>query len=194
LCCATGSNWEPRQLAPATINLRLAVARLAYQAADTGLLSPDLAAGIRRVKGAKKIGVRLGNWLTAEQSRCLLRAPKVDSLKGRRDRAILAVLLGCGLHRAEVANLRLDHLQQREEHWAIVDLVGKASHIRTVPLPDWVKAATDGWLTAASITEGRVFRCVTRRGTVWQWRYRKGDLARGEELGRERRHSQAVAP
>lgn len=57
---------EARRLAPATINLRLAeVRRLAYEAADTGLLSPDLAAGIRRVKGAKRIGVRLGNWLNS---------------------------------------------------------------------------------------------------------------------------------
>ena len=96
------------------------------------------------MKGAKKIGVRLGNWLTAEQSRSLLRAPNADSLKGRRDRAILALLLGCGLRRGEVTNLRLDHLQQREDHWAIVDLVGKAAHIRTVPVPDWVKAAIDG--------------------------------------------------
>src|ERR1700689_5270423 len=47
---------EARQLAPATINLRLAaVRRLAYEAADNGLLSPDLAASIRRVKGAKKL-------------------------------------------------------------------------------------------------------------------------------------------
>src|SRR5579864_8818958 len=60
---------ESRNLAPGTINLRLgAVRRLAYEAADCGLLSPDLAAGIRRVKGVKKIGVRLGNWLSAEQS------------------------------------------------------------------------------------------------------------------------------
>ena len=43
---------EERLLAPGTINVRLAaVRRLAYEAADTGLLSPDLAAGIRRVKG-----------------------------------------------------------------------------------------------------------------------------------------------
>jgi hypothetical protein len=64
-------------------NLRLAaVRRVAYEAADTGLLSPDLAAGIRRVKGAKKIGMRLRNWLTVEQSRSLLRAPYAESLKG----------------------------------------------------------------------------------------------------------------
>ena len=52
---------ESRHLAPGTINLRLgAVRRLAYEAADCGLLSADLAAGIRRVKGVKKLGGR--NW------------------------------------------------------------------------------------------------------------------------------------
>jgi hypothetical protein len=69
---------ESRQLAPGTINGRLAaVRRLAYEAADSGLLSPELAAGIRRVKGPKKLGVRLGNWLTAEQARTLLQVPRL---------------------------------------------------------------------------------------------------------------------
>src|SRR6188508_105165 len=63
---------EQNNLAPSTINVRLAaVRRLAYEAADTGLLSPELAAGIRRVKGARKVGVRLGYWLTAEQAKTL---------------------------------------------------------------------------------------------------------------------------
>ena len=75
-----------------------------------------MAAGIRRVKGARRVGVRLGNWLTAEQSQTVLRAPEAQSLKGRRDRAILAVLLACGLRRSEVADLTIQHLQQREEH------------------------------------------------------------------------------
>lgn len=66
------SHLESRSLAPGTINLRLgAVRRLAYEAADCGLLSSDLVAGIRRVKGVKNIGVRLGNWLTAEQGQVL---------------------------------------------------------------------------------------------------------------------------
>jgi site-specific recombinase XerD len=159
---------EARRLASSSINLRLAaVRRLAYEAADTGLLSPELAAGIRRVKGAKRIGVRLGNWLTVEQSRALLQAPNVESLKGRRDRAMLALMLGCGLRRGEVADLKIDHLQQREEHWVMADLVGKASHIRTVPVPDWVKSAVDAWVSAASLKEGRLFRCVSRTGSVW---------------------------
>src|SRR5438132_7372306 len=79
---------EQKNLAPSTINVRLAaVRRLAYEASDTGLLSPDLAAGIRRVKGAKRLGVRLGNWLNVDQSRNLLRESASDSLRGKRDRA-----------------------------------------------------------------------------------------------------------
>src|SRR5215469_10255775 len=67
---------EDRLLAPGTINVRLAaVRRLAYEAADTGLLSPDLAAGIRRLKGAKKLGLRLGNWVTGDEARSLWQLP-----------------------------------------------------------------------------------------------------------------------
>lgn len=73
---------EQNNLAPSTINVRLAaVRRLAYEAADTGLLSPELAAGIRRVKGAKRLGVRIGNWLTVEQSKNLLQTLPADTIQ-----------------------------------------------------------------------------------------------------------------
>ena len=158
---------ESRHLSASTINLRLAVRRLAYEAADNGLLSPELAAGIQRVKGAKRLGVRLGNWLTLDQCRAVLAAPDAQTTKGSRDRAILLLLIGCGLRRGEVAKLDVKALQQRENHWAVVDLIGKGSHIRTVPVPAWVKTTLDRWTTAAAITEGRLFRCVNRFGTVW---------------------------
>src|SRR6184192_646713 len=93
---------EQRRLAPTTINLRLAaVRRVAYEAADSGLLSPELAAGIRRVKGVRRIGVRLGNWLTVEQGKRLLDNVDRESLRGIRNYAILAMLIGCGLRRGE---------------------------------------------------------------------------------------------
>src|SRR5213594_2535751 len=108
------SHLESRQLAPGTVNLRLgAVRRLAYEAADCGLLSPDPAAGIRRVKGVKKLGIHLGNWLTAEQGQALWQAPDRERLKGKRDRALLALLLACGLRRHEAVALTLDHLAAR---------------------------------------------------------------------------------
>ena len=159
---------ESRRLAPGTINLRLgAVRRLAYEAADCGLLSADLAAGIRRVKGVKKLGVRLGNWLSAEQGQALWQAPDRQRMKGKRDRALLAVLLACGLRRHELASLTVGHLQQREGHWAIVDLRGKAGHVRTLPVPDWVQGLLDEWRTAAGIDRGSLFRRVSSAGRVW---------------------------
>ena len=141
--------------------------RLAYEAADCGLLSPDLAAGIRRVKGVKKIGVRLGNWLTAEQSQRLWQAANGERMKDQRDRALLAILLACGVRRHEAVNLNLSHIQQREEHWAIVDLKGKAGPVRTIPMPAWVKNLLDQWLQTANITSGKLFRRVHKIGKAW---------------------------
>ena len=112
---------EQKNLAPSTINVRLAaVRRLAFEAADTGLLSPELAAGIGRVKGAKRLGVRIGNWLTVEQSRTLLAESGGDSLRGKRDRAILALLIGCHLAGGELEQIQflLGHASvQTTEHY-----------------------------------------------------------------------------
>jgi len=80
---------------------------------------------------------------------------------------MLAMLFGCGLRRSELAGLELDDIQTRQGHWAIVDLIGKGGHIRTVPIPQWAKQALDEWLTAARITKGRVFRAVARGGKIW---------------------------
>ena len=155
-------------LAAGTINQRLAaVRRLAYEAADSGLLSPELAAGIRRVKGVKQLGCRAGNLLNREQARLLLEKSNGEGLRSIRDVAMISILLGCGLCRAELSGLRKEDIQVRQGHWAIVDLVGKGNHVRTVPMPIWVKGAVDRCLTAASVMTGRVFRAVSRHGTSW---------------------------
>lgn len=154
-------------LAPSTVNLRLsAVRKLALEAADNGLLDQALANGIKAVKGAKTAGVRTGNWLTRDQAQTLLLAPDTSTLKGLRDRAILAILLGCGLRRSEVAALTTAHIQQREGRWVVCDLVGKGNRTRTVPMPSWTKAALDAWIAGAGISESRVFRSVHKGGYV----------------------------
>ena len=156
---------EGRRLAPCAVNLRLgAVRRLAYEAADCGLLSSDLAAGIRRVKGVKKIGVRLGKWLTAEQSQRLWQAPGGERLKEKRDRALLAVLLACGLRRHEAVDLNFGPIQQREDHWAIVDLKGKAGHIRTIPMPTWVKMFSTSGFRQRTLHRANCFVVCTHDG------------------------------
>src|SRR5450755_1564578 len=131
-----------------------AIRKLAAEAADNGLLAPELAAGISRVKSVKSTGIRVGNWLSQRQAQALLNAPDVATVRGLRDRAILAVLLGCGLRRSEVAALTFTHVQQRDGRWCIVDLVGKHGRIRTTPVPAWVKATIDAWTAAAGILDG----------------------------------------
>ncbi len=159
---------EPRHYASTTINLRLAAVRkLAYEAADCGLLSADLAAGIRRVKGAKRLGIPVGNWLTAEQGKRLLSTADSGSLRGKRDYATLAILLCCGLRRAGLTALRVEDIQQREEHWVIADLAGKGGHIRTIPVPDWVKAGIDGRMGASGISAGTLLRSINKAGRIW---------------------------
>lgn len=153
---------EQRRYTPPTINLRLAaVRRVADEAADAGLLSPELAAGIRRVKGVRRLGVRLGNWLTPEQGRRLRTRRTPATPRELRDHAMLAVLLGCGLRRGELLALRLDWIQQREEHWVIADLVGKGGHVRTVPMPAWVK----DW--RHTICAGHAHACATWPAANW---------------------------
>jgi len=159
---------ESRGLAANTINQQLAaVRRLAHEAADSGLLSPELAAGISRVKGVKQLGFRSGNWLSPDQSSTVLNRAYGNTMRAKRDYAMLAMLFGCGFRRSELVGLELDEIQMRQGHWAVVDLIGKGGHIRTVPIPEWVKAALDQWVRAAGVTEGRIFRAVARAGKVW---------------------------
>ena len=164
---------EARGLGSSSISIRLsAIRKLATEAADNGLLAPELAAGIIRVKGVKATGVRVGNWLSLQQAQDLLSAPDTTTMKGQRDRAMLALLLGCGLRRSEIATLTFAHIQSRDGRWCIVDLVGKHGRVRTTPVPTWVKVAVDAWTLAAGIGDGRIFRPVNR-----------GDRVAGERMG-----------
>jgi site-specific recombinase XerD len=102
-------------MSASSVNQRLsAIRKLAAEAADDGALDPQVANGIRAVKGARREGRRTGNWLTREEAQTWLGAPDVRTTRGRRDRALLAVLIGCGLRRSEAAGLNFEHIQQRD--------------------------------------------------------------------------------
>jgi len=97
----------------------------------------------------------------------------VITLKGMRDRAILAVMVGGGLQRAEVARLVWGDIQMREARWVIVDLVGKGNRVRTVPISSWVKVALDAWreelvdaLGSWPDEERQVFVSINKGGAV----------------------------
>jgi len=164
---ATVQAWrvalESKGLAPASVNQKLcAVRKLAAVASYNGLLDPAVAQAIRYIRGVEQHGVRTGNWLTKRRTETLLAAPDPATNQGKRDRAILTVLVGCGLRRAEAARLTMEHIQQRDGRWCVVDLVGKKGHVRIVPMPSWTKDAIHSWVAAARIMTGPVFRGVNK--------------------------------
>jgi integrase len=154
---------ERLSLSAATINLHLStIRRLADESAESGWLSPELAIGIRRVKGVKRLGRKMGNWLTRNEAQELVNAASKANLRGWRDGAMVGLLLGCGLRRSEVVGLNLDQLQSREGHWVIVNLIGKGARIRTVPVPWWAKELVDAWLRHSGVSDGKLFRQVLK--------------------------------
>ena len=193
-CKATVSAWraslEARKLGSSSIIIRMsAIRKLAAEAADNGLIAPELAAGISRVKSAKSVGVRSGNWLSLRQAQTLLNAPDATTTKGLRDRAVLAVLLGCGLRRSEVSALTFAHVQQRDDRWCIVDLRQARSYSHDAyarmdekrhrrlgvggKYPRWAHLSTDQP------------RCHYCRRTSW----RKGRLANAQTVCRNGRRT-----
>ncbi len=151
-------------LAPSSVVQKLAAIRkLADEAANHGLLPPEVAAAVSRIRGPQTRGRRAGNWLTSEEAVQLLQLPDRSTLTGKRDYSILALALTTGLRRSEIVSLTVDHVRQRDGRWVLLDIVGKQNRIRTVPLSNWVKTAIDEWLAAAAVQDGRVFRRLDYR-------------------------------
>lgn len=159
------SYLEEQGKAPATINRALApIRKLSEEASFAGLLPAATASAVRAVKGAKRLGVRAGNWLGRDQTEQLLALPDRSTLVGKRDRVILSLLLGGGLRREELATLTIGHVQQRENRWCLVDLEGKGKRVRTVPIPLWAKEAINEWLQVMPYTEGLLLGKVNKGG------------------------------
>ncbi len=160
--------WLRERGTPASsINQRLAALRkFANEAADNLLIPESAAQAISRIKNIRIEGKKLGNWLSRAQAQAMLRAPDSETIKGKRDRAILAVMLGCGLRREEIVSLTVDHLQQRDGRWVILNLHGKHNRTRTIPMAGWIKALIDEYTTAAGVTKGVLFRRIRRGDTV----------------------------
>lgn len=114
----------------------------------------------------KQLGTRAGTWLNRDQACLLLEKSDGENLRCTRDLAMISLLLGCGLRPSRTVSLRKEDVQIRQGHWAIVDLVGKGGHVRTGPVPAWVKSAVDRWMAVANVTDGRIFRAVSRHGTA----------------------------
>ena len=154
-------------LSAATINQRLCgVRKLVNEARENGLIDPAEAVRLTSVPGVPQNGVRLGTWLTKEETQRLLATVDRTELIGKRNFAILSVLCHCALRREENAKLETSRIQQREGRWVVADLIGKRGRVRTVPIPAAAKDALDEWTSASGITSGPIWRGMRRGGAV----------------------------
>jgi len=149
---------------PSYVNQRLsAIRKLVTLLDDTDDIDPRLAVQITSVKGVPMRGVRVGRWLTREEATALLLAPDTNTVRGLRDHAILAVMLGAGLRRSEVTTLRPTQFTEVEGRYVIANIEGKGNRVRTVPVAPWVREAVFDWLLyCAGITDDaeHVFKSI----------------------------------
>ncbi len=156
-----------RGLSVSSVNQRLSALRLLFrQAADRGALLAEDALRLASVPNVKQGGQRVGKWLTEAEAGKLLGVPDPKTLLGVRNRAILALLVACGLRRDELVRLEVRHLQLRDERWVLLDMAGKGRRLRTVPVPLWVKRILDRWIEAGEISEGPLFRTLRKGGAL----------------------------
>lgn len=149
-----------------SINLRLAaIKKLAHHAYMKNWINADTYTRIRQVKGIKIQGQKLGNWLSKEQVEAAINGIDTTTNSGMRDRAMLAVLLGAGLRRSEVTDLKTEQLQQREGRWVIVDIVGKGNKTRSVPIASWVAYLLQEWI-ALGYSSHYVFPAINKGDRV----------------------------
>jgi len=114
--------------ASSSINQKLsAIRKLASEAEDNDWIDSRIDNGIRAVKGVPQRGRRTGNWLTKEEAQMWLNAPDIKTLKGVRDRALLAVLIGCGLRRAEAAILSVSTFSSAKDGGRLLILLENAT-------------------------------------------------------------------
>ena len=156
-----------RGLSVSSVNQRLSAVRLLLrQAADRGALPLEEALRLASVANIKQTGQRLGKWLSEKDAGRLLSVPDPHTRLGIRDRALLALLVACGLRRDELVRLEVRHLQLRDDRWVLLDIQGKGRRRRTVPVPLWVKQLLDRWLAESGITDGPLFRTLRKNGKL----------------------------
>lgn len=163
--------------ARATINRYLSSVRAFIRKA--GQLDPNIAGkaeAATRVKGVKQEGQRHGTRLSQEEAQALIDAPPSDTLRGLRDRALLALLIMTGMRRAEITALRWPQLQQVEGHWTFVDVVRKRGKVQAlIPCPPLVYRRLMAYADLAGLDvggEGPIFVALHKGGYV--------DLGNGE--------------
>ena len=145
-------------LAPATINLHLyGMKGVAREAWSMDLMPQAAYLKIQALKGLHYARLPTGRSLTAHQCKKLLDVCEDGSLRGIRDRAILAVMMGCGLRRAEVSSLEVANWNEKDRTFTFI---GKGNKQRRVYLPPDLIDPLTRWINIRGLDEGAIFPAI----------------------------------
>lgn len=151
----------------ATVNQRLsAIKKTILGAEDRNLLDLVTVRDILRISGFTKGISTGGRFLSEIQAEALINAPNASSVKGVRDRAVLALLVGCALRSGELVSIQVEDIQKQNGNWFLTKIVGSRGEVRSVVIPNWTKKALDAWLEISGVTAGALIRAVDRLGNV----------------------------
>lgn len=129
-----------RKMKPATIKAKFSQLRRFFQwGVSVGLIDHTLLTQIQGVKVPESSGSKAHHWLSQEQMQKLLNAPDVTTALGRRDKILLALLMGCALRRSEVVNLKWGNIVQHGSAWVFENISRKHHRMQAyIPIPEWV--------------------------------------------------------
>lgn len=159
------SSWQNARLAPATINNRLSMLKsVAAQAWMDEQMSDHDYTMIRLVKPARGSRLPHGRALSEEESHKIIEACTTDSsVKGVRDTAILAIGIGCGLRRSEIAALQLKDVKMQEK---ALRVIGKGNAERFAYCPQRTWELIQSWLDIRGLEEGSLFCAIRKSGKI----------------------------
>jgi site-specific recombinase XerD len=153
--------------APATLNQRLsAIRKLVGEAANLNLLPLVQCVMICRIRNIRETAISPPTSLSQKKTEALINVPDGTTNKGKRDKLLLALLIGCALRRGEVVNLKVEDIEYVDSGVALIRITSSNGRLRSVLMPDWVEEALSEWVLAAGIKEGPILRAVSRKGEV----------------------------
>jgi site-specific recombinase XerD len=123
-----------------------AIKRLASEAAELGWIPHNDSAQIARIRSKRILGARSGLWLDPAQLARLLELSDRTTARGRRDACLLALLVGCGLRRAEACALSTAQLNLVQGRMLLVNVAGKGDRVRSVSVPVWAQRDIERWM------------------------------------------------
>lgn len=141
-----------------------AIRGISEAAWSLGLMTQEETARIKKIKKFRTKRITVGRELSLDETAALLdnsSGPKISEI---RDHAILSILIGTGMRRAEISSISFEGYDRQK---GSLKIIGKGDKQRKVYMPDEVKQALDQWIEVRGYqTEGPIFVRIRRFGVI----------------------------